>query len=69
MAIVKRKKKTKDEIKEVIDFVSASGGLEYAELKMNLFRDKALAILDSYQDCDYKNSLKKFIYYTTSRNK
>ena len=69
MAIVKKKKKTKDEIKEVIDFVSASGGLEYAELKMNLFRDKALAILDSYQDCDYKNSLKKFIYYTTSRNK
>ncbi len=69
MAIVKRKKKTKDEIKKVIDFVSASGGLEYAELKMNQFRDKALAILDSYQDCDYKNSLKKFVYYTTSRNK
>lgn len=69
MSVVKRKKKTKDEIKKVIDFVSASGGLEYAELKMNQFRDKALAILDSYPDSDYKNSLKKFVYYTTSRNK
>jgi octaprenyl-diphosphate synthase len=69
MSIVKRKKKTKDEIKEVIEFVSTSGGLEYAELKMNQFRDKALAILDSYPDSSYKNSLKKFVYFTTSRNK
>ncbi|HOU00939.1 MAG: polyprenyl synthetase family protein [Bacteroidales bacterium] len=69
MSIVKRKKKTRDEIKEVIEFVSTSGGLEYAELKMNQFRDKALAILDSYPDSSYKNSLKKFVYFTTSRNK
>ena len=68
MSIVKRKKKTRDEIKEVIEFVSTSGGLEYAELKMNQFRDKALAILDSYPDSSYKNSLKKFVYFTTSRN-
>jgi octaprenyl-diphosphate synthase len=69
LSIVKNKKKTKGEIDEVIRFVTASGGLEYAELKMNLYRDKALAILDSYPDSDYKASLKKFVYYTTSRNK
>jgi len=69
MSVVKRKKKTRDNIKEVIDFVSSSGGLEYAELKMNQFRDKALAILDSYPDSGYKDSLKKFVYFTTSRNK
>jgi octaprenyl-diphosphate synthase len=69
LSIVKNKKKTKGEIDEVIRFVAASGGLEYAELKMNMYRDKALAILDSYPDSDYKTSLKKFVYYTTSRNK
>jgi geranylgeranyl pyrophosphate synthase len=36
---------------------------------MNQFRDKALAILDSYPDSEVKESLKKFVHYTTSRNK
>ncbi|MCX6333940.1 MAG: polyprenyl synthetase family protein [Bacteroidia bacterium] len=68
MSIVKKKKKTKDEIDEVIRYVISSGGLEYAETRMNGYRDKALAILDSYPDSDYKTSLKKFVYFTTSRN-
>jgi len=68
MSIVKRKKKTKDEIDEVIRFVISSGGLEYAEVRMNGYRDKALAILDSYPDSEYKTSLKKFVYFTTARN-
>jgi len=67
LSIVRSKKKTKAEIREVIDFVISSGGLEYAELKMNQYRDKALAILDSYPDSDVKESLKKFVNYTTAR--
>lgn len=69
LTIVKSRKKTKAEINEVIDFVRSSGGLEYTEHKMNLYRDKALAILDSYIDSEIKNSLKRFVNYTTSRNK
>ena len=69
MSIVKSRKKTKAEINEVIDFVTSSGGPEYAELKMNQFRDKALAILDSYPDTEVKESLKKFVNYTTIRIK
>jgi octaprenyl-diphosphate synthase len=69
LSIVRNKKKTKSEINEVIDFVRSSGGLEYAELKMNQYRDKALAILDSYPDSEVKESMKKFVYFTTSRNK
>jgi octaprenyl-diphosphate synthase len=67
--IVKNKKKTKAEINEVIGFVIDYGGLEYAELKMNQYRDKALAILDSYSDSEVKESLKNFVFYTTSRVK
>jgi octaprenyl-diphosphate synthase len=69
LSIVKREKKTKKEINEVICFVTATGGLEYAELKMNRYRDKALAILDSYPQSDVRDSLTSFVYFTTSRNK
>jgi octaprenyl-diphosphate synthase len=67
--IVRNKKKTRAEIKEVITFVMDYGGLEYAEIKMNQYRDKALAILDSYPDSEVKESLKGFVYYTSSRDK
>jgi octaprenyl-diphosphate synthase len=69
LTIVKSRKKTKDEINEVISFVSDYGGMEYAEIKMNQYRDKALAILDSYPDSGVKDSLKDFVHYTTSRKK
>jgi len=67
--IVKNKKKSKSEINEVINFVSEYGGMEYAELKMNQYRDKALAILDSYSASEVKESLKEFVNYSTSRKK
>jgi len=69
LSIVKNKKKTKSEISEVISYVSDYGGLDYAELKMNQYRDKALAILDSYPDSEVKESLREFVNYTTSRKK
>ncbi len=67
LGILKNRKKSKTEIREVIAFVSEYGGMNYSELKMNHYRDKALAILDSYQDSDVKESLKEFVLFTTSR--
>jgi octaprenyl-diphosphate synthase len=67
--IVKRKKKSRSEINEVIAFVTDNGGLDYAELKMHQYRDKALAILDSYDESEVKESLRQFVHYTTSRKK
>ncbi|MBK7711231.1 MAG: polyprenyl synthetase family protein [Bacteroidales bacterium] len=69
LGIVKNRKKTKAEINEVISFVSENGGMVYAELKMNEYRDKALAILDSYPDSEVLESMKEFVSYTTSRKK
>jgi octaprenyl-diphosphate synthase len=69
LGIVKTRKKTKAEISEVISFVTDYGGIEYAELKMNQYRDKALAILDSFPESDVKESLREFVQYTTSRKK
>ena len=69
LSIVKNRKKTKAEINEVIEFVRSSGGPEYTENKMNLYRDKALSILDSYPGTEIRESLRRFVNYTTSRNK
>jgi len=69
LATVRKKKKTRDEITGVIRFVSENGGMEYAEMKMNQYRDKALAILDIYPDSDVKESLRKLVLYTTTRDK
>jgi octaprenyl-diphosphate synthase len=69
LGIMKTKKKSKAEINEIISFVTESGGMEYSELKMNQYRDKALAILDFYPDSEVRESLKQFVLFTTSRNK
>lgn len=68
LSIVRNRKKTKNEINEVIQFVTASGGLEYTENKMNMYRDKSLVILDTYPDSEVKDSIKRFINYTASRS-
>jgi octaprenyl-diphosphate synthase len=69
LRIIKNKKKSKADIQHIIDFIVENGGMEYSELKMHLYRDKALAILDTYPDSDVKNSLQEFVLYTTSRKK
>lgn len=69
LSIVGNGKKSGMDIDEVIRFVTANGGLKYAELRMNQYRDNALAILDTYPDSETKNSMKEFVRYTTSRDK
>jgi octaprenyl-diphosphate synthase len=67
--IIGNNKKSRSEIEEVIRFVSENGGMEYAALRMNQYRDKALAILDTYPESEVKESLREFVRYTVSRDK
>jgi octaprenyl-diphosphate synthase len=69
LQIIGTKKKSRSDIEEVIRFVTEHGGMEYAALKMNQYRDKALAILDTYPESEVKNSLREFVYYTVTREK
>lgn len=69
LGIVGNKKKTRSDISEVAGFVTEHGGMDYARIMMNQYRDKALAILDTYPESDVKNSFREFVFYTTSRNK
>ncbi len=67
--IIRKKKKGRDEIREVIDFVKRHHGLEYAEAKMNEFAARAMLKLDKYPDTETKSALTRFVLYSTSRKK
>jgi len=67
--IIGNSKKSRADVEEVISFVAGNGGLEYATFRMNQYRDKALAILDTYPESEVKESLREFVLYTVSRDK
>jgi octaprenyl-diphosphate synthase len=69
LKIIGNKKKSGSDVAEVIKFVSDNGGLDYAAVKMNQYRDKALAILDTYPESEVKDSLREFVNYTVTRDK
>ena len=69
LSIIKANKKTAKEVKTVIDFVVDNGGLDYATMMMDKYRDKAFAFLDTYPDSSYRKSMIEFIDYTTARQK
>lgn len=69
MSILKQKRKSGREVNSVISFVKDNGGLSYAETMMEKYHDKALAILDTFQESDYRDSMREFIDFTTLRNK
>lgn len=64
---IKKYNKDKKRVKEVISFVKENGGIEYTISKMNKYKNKALAILDSYPESPYKNSLLLMIDYVVER--
>lgn len=66
---IKNYNKDSKRIQEVIDFVKNNGGLEYAVNKMKQFQAKALQILQSYPDSEYRNSLELMVNYVIDRKK
>ncbi len=64
---VKNYNKDKSRVKEVIALVKAKGGLLYAETKMNEFKDKALELLNTYPDSEYKDALRLMVNYVVER--
>jgi len=69
LRILRKKEKTRDDIKQVINFVKKYKGLEYASGVMNEYSDKAMSILSVYPDSEVKTALQQFITFTTERKK
>ena len=69
LRLIKRKNKNVAVVKELIQMVTERGGLEYAEQKMNEFKEKAIAGLMEFDDCEARTSLIDLTEYITIRKK
>ena len=67
--ILRRKKKGRKEIREVISFVRDHHGLEYAESKMKEYSDRAMRILETYPDSETRSALTELVIFSTLRKK
>lgn len=66
---VKNYNKDKTRVNEVIAYVKANGGLEYAVNKMKSFQNEAMELLSAYPDSPYKSSLMLMVDYVIDRKK
>ncbi|MRI63956.1 polyprenyl synthetase family protein [Ornithobacterium rhinotracheale] len=64
---VKKYNKDKNRVREVIEYVKNHGGLNYSEQAMYDYRDRALRILDDFEDSPAKDSLKTLLNYVVER--
>ena len=67
LKIVKNRKKSTDDIREVSRFVESKGGFEYATGIMQTYSDKAIAQLSVYPESEIKTALVEYVKYITSR--
>lgn len=65
--IIKNHNKDTDKVKEVIDTVKRTGGIEYTEQKMFAYRDEALSILQEFDNPEVRNGLEELVRFTTDR--
>ncbi|MEN0003010.1 MAG: polyprenyl synthetase family protein [Bacteroidota bacterium] len=66
---IKRHSTKSDKVREVIDFVHQSGGLEYAEQAMYRYREEAFQLLEQFDDNDAKIALEQLVRFVTDRKK
>jgi len=66
--IVKNESDNPKKVKEVIEFVKGSGGIEYAVKAMHRYREDAMNLLKELEDTPYKRSLIQLVEYTIERN-
>lgn len=67
--IIKNHSKNTTKVAEVIDFVKQSGGLNYAQMKMQEYHQKAHQILDDLPNNEAKASLKQMVDFVIERRK
>ena len=58
-----------DKVREVIEFVQQSGGLEYAQEAMLRFRQEAFEILHTFPNVPARQSLEDLVVFVTDRKK
>lgn len=67
--IIKNQNTNTRKVKEVVDFVYKSGGIEYARDAMNRYKNDALEILSEFEDNAARKSLQQLVEYVIERRK
>ncbi len=67
--IVKRHNNDRKKVEWLMDKVNSSGGMKYAEHKMNSFKDEALSLLSEFPDNQARKALADLIEYSIVRKK
>ncbi|MCX8492519.1 MAG: polyprenyl synthetase family protein [Cyclobacteriaceae bacterium] len=67
ISIVKNESEKPRKVKEVIEFVKKSGGIDYAKKAMNRYYAEALNLLNQLPDSIYRNSLRELVQFTIER--
>jgi octaprenyl-diphosphate synthase len=67
--IIRRHSDKPEKVREVIDFVRQSGGLEYAEKAMYRLRKEAFDILHSFPFSETRQSMEDLVTFVTDRKK
>ncbi len=65
--VLKNENTNKEKVKQIIELVIANGGITYAEMKMNAYRDEALALLYNFEQNEATAALEELVRYTTDR--
>ena len=64
---IKNENNNKNKVNELIKLVKQKGGIEYAEEKMNFYRQTALTILHEFPKNEYRDSLELMLNYVVER--
>src|SRR5687767_734112 len=64
ISIVKNESEKPKKVREVIDFVKQSGGIEYAKTAMNRYHQDAIGLLKNFPESPYKKSLEQLVQFT-----
>lgn len=65
--IIKNQNRNPEKVKQVIDTVVEAGGIAYATVMMNQYRDEAMEILYEFPDGEVRKALEALVRYTTDR--
>ena len=66
---IKKYNEDTEKVKEVIEFVRASGGIEYARNAMREYREQAFELLHTFPETAVRNSLEQLVTFVTNRKK
>lgn len=66
---IRRHSEKPEKVKEIIEYVRASGGLEYTEKVMYRFRQEAFDILYQFPESEFRQSLEDLVIFVTDRKK